>query len=169
MPNELNYYSDLVGSGSKEPIPASAMNQATLKQSTEVVVWSKQVGNDQLLWHGNGPEQRDYATAFVGLDLVASGNGSGNAGDDLDGEVVLTITDSDQRRVLASTTFDTLSQLRDALSESRSDRPVEAALAPYANPGRHLEVRIVADAASDGAEIDPASSSGQLYYTRLSN
>jgi hypothetical protein len=168
MPEQLYREPDLYDTGSKEPIPASAFDQDTVKAGTEVPVWSKQVGNDQILFHGHGPADREFAEAFVGLDIVASGNGSGGAGDNIQGELVLAITDSDQRRVLASTTFDTLQQLRDALSESRSDRPVENALGPYAKPGRHLEVRINSDPATDGYEIDPSASSGNLYYTRVS-
>jgi len=168
MPSQLFTYADFAGLGSKEPIPAGAMDQDTLKAGSEVTVWSKQVSNDQQLFHGHGPEQREFAEAFVGLDLVASGNGSGNAGDEVKGEVVLAITDSDRKRVKASTTLDTLDQLRDALGEKRTSRILEAAMAPLAKPGRHLEVRMNADPASDGVEIDPSASSGNLYYTRLS-
>ncbi len=169
MPEQLRKWPGLYNAGSKEPIPAGVMDQVELKQNTEVTVWSKQVGNDQILFHGHGRSQREYAEGFVGLDLVASGNGSGTAGEAIYGEVILAITDSDQKRVLASTTLDTLSQLADALDQERTARIVEMAMAPYANPGRHLEVRVNADPSSDGVEIDPADSSGNLYYTRVSN
>lgn len=155
--------------GDKVPIPASQFEQDTLKAGTEVVLWSTQVGNDQILFHGHGREDRQYAEAFVGLDLVATGNeAAANAGDLIQGEVVLRITDSDQRRVKASMTLDTLSQLRDALDEARTDRIIEMALGPFAKPGRHLEVCVDADPASDGYEVDPAASSGNLYYSRVS-
>ena len=169
MPEELMKYPDWYDTGSKEPINAGDLDKATLQAGAEIVAWAAQVGNDQALFHGHGSHVRDVAEAFVDLDLVASGNGTGAAGDKIDGDVILAITDSDQRRVLASTTFDSLKQLRDAAAESRSDRPVEQALAPYAKPGRHLEVRVRATSGSDGVEIDPGASSGQLYYTRVTN
>jgi hypothetical protein len=170
MPRTLVEDRTLYSKGSKEPIAAGDLEKTTIPAGRETTVWAKQVGQDQLLWHGNGPEQREFATAFIGLDLVATGNGNGDGtdGDAIQGDVILAITDSDQRRVLASVTLDTLAQLRDALDESRTDRIVEAALGPYAKPGRHLEVRIDGNASSDGYELDPVDSTGNLYYTRLS-
>lgn len=155
------------GIGDKESIDAGDLDQDTVKAGTEVTVWSKQVAQDELLFHGHGPEQRERADAFVGLDLVASGNGAGTAGDDINGDVILAITNSAQNRVLASVTFDSLSQLRDSLAESRTDRIVEPTMAPFGKPGRHLEVRIDATAGTDGYEIDPSASSGQLYYSQV--
>lgn len=157
----------LARSGDKEPIPASEFMQATLRAGAEVTVWSKPVAQDEFLAHGHGPEARDYAEAFVGLDLVATGNGDASAGDAIQGSAILAITNSGGNRVLASVTFDSLQELRDALAESRTDRIVEAVMAPYARPGRNLEIRIDADETSDGAEIDPAESSGGLYYTEF--
>ena len=98
---------------------------------------------------------------------MASGNGAGDAGDPIAGELVLTITDSEQKRVLAATTFDGLGELRDSLQEVRSDRIVEPAMAPVAKPGRHLELRIDADPVSDGYELDPTESNGKLYYGQI--
>lgn len=169
MPRELTHDPTYRNTGDKEPIPVGEFDQDTVKAGSEVTFWAKQVGQDQVLWHGHGREDREYAEAFIGLDVVASGNGTGTAGDAIDGKLVLAITDSDQRRVLASATLDTLQQLRDTLAESRTDRIIEAILGPYAKPGRHLEVRIDADPSSDGAEVDPSASSGNLYYTRVSN
>ncbi|MBV0903919.1 hypothetical protein [Haloarcula salina] len=163
----LSRYQPWYEAGNKKPIPASAMAQATVVTGTEITVFAKQVAQDEILMHGHGSHLRDIAEAFVGLDLVASGNGSGTAGDDIQGDVVLAITNSDQTRVLADVELDSLDQLRDSLSESRTDRIVEELMTPYAKPGRHLEVRIRAESGSDGVEIDPSASSGQLYYTQI--
>lgn len=168
MPRELVRAPDWTSAGDKEPIPAGELSAESVKADTEVTVWEKQVGQDQRLLHGHGPREKSYAEAFVALDLVASGNGTGTAGDDIDGKLVLAITDSDQRRVLASTTFESLGQLRAAANQDRTDQIVEDILGPYAKPGRHLEIRVEATPGSDGVEIDPAASTGNLYYTRLS-
>jgi hypothetical protein len=158
----------LYEAGDKEPIRAGALEQTTVKAGTEVTVWSYQVAQDELAFHGHGRPDREYAEAFVGLDLVATGNEAAAAqGDNIDGDVILAITNSDGTRVKASTTFDSLEQLRDALAEARTDRIVEPALAPYAKPGRNLEVRIDAASSSDGYEIDPDGSSGTLYFTQV--
>jgi hypothetical protein len=163
----LSRYQDWYDFGNKKPIKASAMDQKTVVVGTEITVWAKQVAQDEILLHGHGSHLRDIAEAFIGLDMVASGNGAGRAGHPIEGDVVLAITNSDQTRVLADVALDSLSQLRDSLSESRTERIIEELLAPYAKPGRHLEVRIRADSGSDGYEVDPSASSGQLYYTQI--
>ena len=167
MPDQLYREPKLYNRGSKEPISAVDLDTETVKANTEVTIWSKQVNQDQVIFHGHGSHVRDVAEAFAYLDLVATGGGAGGAGDNINGKLVLAITDSDQRRVLSSVTFDELDELPDAASENRSERPVEEAMAPFAKPGRFLEVRVEADAASDGYEVDPSASSGRLWYTRI--
>jgi hypothetical protein len=162
MPRELVRAPDWTSAGDKEPIPAGEFYATSVKADTEVTVWDEQVGQDQRLLHGHGPREKSYAEAFVALDLVD------DAGNDIDGKLVLAITDSDQRRVLASTTFESLGQLRAASNQDRTDQIVEDILGPYAKPGRHLEIRVEATPGSDGATIDPAASKGNLYYTRVS-
>lgn len=154
--------------GQKRSLTASAFEQDTLKEGTEVTVWSKQVAQDEALWFGYGFEAREYAEAFIFLELLASGGGSGTEGDALTGELVAAITNSRQDRVIDSVTIDNLGELADAKASERTKRPIMAALAPYAKPGRHLEFRIVADPESDGKEIDPANSAGRLYYGQQS-
>lgn len=161
MPRELRSAPSFYNAGDKEPIPAGEFYETTVKSQTEVTVWDKKVNQDQVLFHGHGPADREFAEAFVNLDLQSKNNGA------INGKVVLAITDSDQRRVLASTTFDSLEQLRAASNESRTNQIVEDALGPYANPGRYLEVRVEAVPGSDGNEIDASASSGQLYYSRV--
>ncbi|WP_338905236.1 hypothetical protein [Salinibaculum marinum] len=151
--------------GDKRNIVAADLDQDTLKAGTEVTVWSQKVPDDKVLFWGHGRAQREYADAFVFAELLASGNGTGTAGDELSGELVLAITDSQQRRVLASTVFDTLGELADAKADDRTNRPIMAALAPYAKPGRHIEIRIRAASGSDGKELDPSASSARLYYS----
>ena len=167
MAEQLQRYPSWYNAGDKVPIDAADFDQDTLKAGTEVTVWSRQVAQDEILLHGHGPHQREMAESFVGLDLVASGNGTGTAGDNIQGQVILAITNSDGTRVKADKEFDSLAQLRDALAEPRTDRIVEELMVPYAKPGRNLEVRIRASGASDGVEIDPSASSGNLYYTQI--
>lgn len=171
MPAQLVYTEQAAGLGSKETIRASDLDQDTVKGGTEVTVFQEPVNDDQLLYHGFGVRAREFAEAFVGLDLVATGNeAAAAAGDPIQGDVVLAVTNSEGDRVLASTTFESLEELRDSLNESRSDRVVEpahTAEGDLAGSGRNLEIRIEADAASDGYEIDPSASSGKLYYGKV--
>jgi hypothetical protein len=170
MPRQLVVDRRAAGKGSKKSIRASDFDQDTLKAGTEVTVWQKQVNDDQFLYHGYGVARRAAAEAFVFLDLVASGNGTGTAGDNIDGDVVLAVTDSEGDRVLASVTFESLEELRDTANDERTERVIEAAMTAQgdvAGPGRNLEVRIEAESASDGYEIDPDASTGKLYYGKI--
>jgi len=163
--SKLGHSRRLAMVGDQRPIGASALDDDTVKQETEVTVWSKQVGQDELLFWGHGSQsRRDARAKFAYADLDASGNGAGAAGDPITGELVLAITDSDQRRVLVDYTLGDLEELADAASE----RPVMYALAPFAKPGRHIEIRVRADADSDDYEIDSANSSARLWYSVLS-
>lgn len=157
--------SGLYGRGDKRPIRTTQMDTATLSENTPEVIWEKQVPDDKIGWFGHGPYERTVAEAFIHFVAVASGNGSGTAGDALTGSLEARIVDSEQRRVLASVTIDELSQLADAESEERTERPVLAALAPYAKPGRYMELAIRADSDSSGKEFDPDESTGVLYHT----
>jgi PHD/YefM family antitoxin component YafN of YafNO toxin-antitoxin module len=167
--DNMGKYPPLYDKGDPETVDASDLEQTEVRAGTEVTVWSRQINNDERGFHGYGPYERSEAESFAGLDVVASGNGAGTADEDINGTVILAITNSNQNRVLASTSFKSLNQLRDALQERRTDRIRQPSMAPYAKPGRHLEVRIDADAASDGYEIDPSGSSGQLHYAIVDN
>jgi hypothetical protein len=154
------------GVGSKETIRATEFDGATLAAGEEITVYRQSVAQDQLLYHGYGVRERDFAEAFVGLDIVDS------AGNPVQGDVVLAVENSEGDRTLASTTFESLEELRDSLNETRSDRVVEAAMTADGNlagPGRQLVIYIDADADSDGVTIDPSASSGKLYYGKVQN
>ncbi|WP_363467831.1 hypothetical protein [Halogeometricum borinquense] len=164
----MEEYPPLFGEGQKRSVTASALSKETLKAGTENTVWAKQVAQDKKLFAGHGPEVRDYAKAFIHAKLVASGAGSGDAGDIINGDLIVAITDSDQRRVFASHVVGNLGDLADALEDDRTSRPIMAALAPYAMPGRYLEFRILPSPGSGGVELDPAESDARLYYSEVS-
>lgn len=164
----LEFNRGLAERGDARPLNASSLAAATLKADTEVTVWSKQCANDELIFHGHGGKNRQAAdTKYMKALIKASGAGTGTAGDEVNGELVAAITDSDQRRVLASVTLGDLDQLGEMASVDPTERPVMYALAPYAKPGRHLEFRVVADSSSDGVEIDndQSVSDVKLWYS----
>lgn len=165
MAMDLQREPDLYNRGDKRPVFAGDLESATVKAGTEVTVFQKQVPDDKIAWFGHGSHQRSVAEAFIFADLDASGNGTGTAGDPIEGELVAAVLDSEQRRVLASTTIDSLGELADAKADERTERPVMEALAPYAKPGRYLEFRVRSASSSDGYEIDTSGSSARLYYT----
>lgn len=165
MPATLERNQALYDQGDKHPVGAGDLDQDTVKVDTEVTVFQEEILEGEVAWFGAGSHEREVAEAFIFASLVASGAGAGTAGDPITGDLMAVITDSRGKRVLAETTVDSLGELADAEADSRTDRPIQEALGPYAKPGRHLEFRVVADAASDGMEIDPAASSARLYYS----
>ncbi|SFH07472.1 hypothetical protein SAMN04488063_0097 [Halopelagius inordinatus] len=171
----LEYTPGLIDTGNARPLNADDLDAETLKADTEVTVYSKEVANDKLLFWGAGGKNRQSAdTKFMFADLVASGAGTGTAGDPIRGELLAAITDSDQNRVLEWVSLGDLSELSDARNDDRTDRPVMYALAPYAKPGRHIELRVRASSSSDGVEVDNTenpgtASSARFWYSEVSN
>lgn len=165
----------LVDVGDPKPLNADDLQNVTVKAGTEVTIYSKQVPNDKLLFWGSGGKNRRGAdTKFTFADLVATGSGAGNDGDAITGDLIVAITDSDQNRVLASYTLGDLGELADARQDARTERPVNFALAPYAKPGRYIELRVQAKASSDGYELDNTEapgtdSSARFWYSEVNN
>ena len=168
--SDMAFSRELAQAGDRRPVRASDFDTETVKDGNEVTVYATQVLEDQLQFWGHGGRDRRAAdTSFYYADVNASGNGSGAAGDPITGELIAAITDSEQRRVLASVTLGDLEDLADAATDDRTDRPIMYAVAPYAKPGRYLELRILSDSASDGYEVDSANSDAKLWRSVISN
>jgi len=153
--------------GDRRVVNAVDLDDDTLRDGEEVTVWSKQVPEDKIYWWGHGHRGRDLAEAFIGLHVEASGAGTNRDGTAIhNAEVIVAVTDADQRRVHASQTIGDLQDLDDSDSENRADKMILDALAPFAKPGRYIEIRIRAlDSTAGGSVIDSADSTGQLYYS----
>lgn len=163
MPQELQYDQRAADVGSKETIRPGEFSAKTLSAGEEITVWTEEVNQDQLLYHGYGVRAREFAEAFVGLDVQNA------AGNDVTGDLHIAVEDSEGNE-LAETTFDDLDELRDSQAESRSDRIVEPAHTAEGNlagAGRQLAIYLEADANSDGDEVDPGASSGKMYYGKV--
>jgi hypothetical protein len=151
------------GTGSdKKSLPASATQTADLVAGNEVTVYAEQVPADKVYHWGYGTPDRDGMSSFVYADLQ---NGNGNA---ISGQLVLAVTDSTQEDVLAKRYFESLEDLRAAQSDERTERILMPEMQPAAGEDRHLELRVVADAGSDGDTYDPANSTINLNYGTVS-
>jgi hypothetical protein len=168
MSQQMRESPRVAGAGTKRSIKSSSLEGATLNAGNEVTVFSTQVPADKIYAHGFGSGSRNQGrTAYVYAALVAAGSGTGSAGDAIEGDLVLAITDSEQRDVLARYEFSDLESLADAEADARTDRPLEPVLEPLASEDRHLELRVIADDASDGVVVDPSASSARFYYTDI--
>ena len=171
----MGFARGLVGIGDPKPLNADDLDNVTVKAGSEVTIYSKQVNNDKVLFWGHGGKDRRSAdTKFRFADLVATGNGQGADGDSITGDLIAAITDSDQNRVLRSVTLGDLGELADAADDDRTERPVMFALAPYAKPGRYIELRVRAKPSSDGYELDNTENAGtdstfRAWYSEVSN
>lgn len=157
---------NLYDAGSQRTVRASHLQAATLSGGEEAVIFDEQIANDKLAWFGHGGENRlTEVVKHIHADLVASGNGSGTAGDSLAGDLVAVITDSKGRDVLARGEIDDLESLAEAAADPRTERPSMPAMSPYAKPARRIQFRIFADDTVDGFELDPDASDARLYYS----
>lgn len=168
MPGKLQADQRLANvDANKKPVKATHLSGETLRADDDVTVYREKRPDDKTQFWGHGGENREVgSTAHKYADLVASGNGTGTAGDQVEADVIVAITDSDGR-ILAERQVGDVATLADAANDPRTERPMMPALAPYAEQGRYMEVIINADSASDGVELDPSASSARLWYSEL--
>lgn len=149
----------------KKSIKGGQLNQATVREGDDVTLYRERRPDDKTQWFGHGGENRMSGnTAHKYADLVASGDGSGTEGDQLQGDIIVAITDSDGR-ILAERQFGDSQELADAADDARTERPTQPAVGPVLGQGRYAEVIFNADAESDGAEVDPANSTARVWYS----
>lgn len=146
--------------GDRRTIRAGQLSDEVLRAGNDITVFREKVPSDKQFWWGHGGESRTSGnTVHTKGDVVRAADGAS-----IDGEVVLAITDSDGDP-LAKRTYADLESLREAINESRSERPMMAAMGPAAGSDRYIELRINADAANDSDTVDSAASTLKLFYT----
>lgn len=158
----------LYRAGNRRIVTESDLQNSTLAEGEEITVYSKQVPEDKKYFWGFGPENRDRASGFIYGKFLASGSGTNTDGTVIsNAEVVLAVTDADQRRVEASRVIATTGELNESQSEARSDQYVLPAQAPVAGPGKYLEIRLRAlDGTAGGSEV-ASDSDVQLVFGEL--
>lgn len=165
MSDKIMYRTRFGLDADKRIINVDDLSTEVLREGNEITVYSRQCPADKIIGHGYGPKNGEFAEAYINGDLVASGNGTGVAGDDVDAEIVIAVTDSTQEDVLARRVVTDTGDLREMTAEVRSDRLVESETTGRASEDKHIEIRLKARSASDGVELDtdPANSSFKFY------
>jgi len=168
MPAKLQPNAKLAALDADEkPVKASHFDSVELRANQDTTVYRERKPDDKFQFWGHGGNNRQVGTTVHKYaDLVASGNGTGDAGDQIEADVIVAITDSDGR-ILAERQVGDVSTLADAMDETRTERPMMPALAPYLEQGRYREIIINADEASDGVELDTTESSARFWYSEL--
>jgi hypothetical protein len=146
----------------KKRVTDADLDEPDLVAGNEVTVYEEQVPADFAYHWGYGFSNREAGqTSFVDFDFQ---NSAGNA---IQGELVLAITDSSQEEVLAKRYFESLGDLRDSVASDRTEKILMPEMQPAAREDRHLELRINADSGSDGDTVSSANSDGKLNYGRI--
>lgn len=140
----------------------------TLRQGEFVPCLSKRVPKDTVLAVGFGTDERNSGrSAFGYVNVVASGDGTGAAGDLCTGILWYRIRDTRNRRTKEDTPTGDVADLADAEEDSRTERPMQPVMEPAGRPDQFVQMGIVADANSDGYVVDPSASSVRQYLTDI--
>lgn len=149
----------------KKRVQAGDTTSTTLRAGNEITIYSEKVPADKVYHWGYGFSDRDAGeTSFVYADLKDNSSTPVN----LEGQLVLAVTDSTQEDVLAKRYFQSLEDLRAAEADNRTERILMSEMQPAASEDRHLELRVVADSASDGLTYSPSNSTVKLNYGTVS-
>lgn len=149
----------------KKRVTEGDLTSATLRAGNEITIYADKVPADKVYHWGYGFNNKESGqTSYVYADI----KDDSSSPVDIKGQLVLAITDSTQEDVLAKRYFESLGDLRAALNDKRTERPTMAEMQPAASQDRHLELRIVADAASDGKTVGPSNSDVKLNYGTVS-
>lgn len=112
---------------------------------------------------GHGANSRDDANAgYFYAALNATGGGTGTAGDNLTGTFRFIVYDDSEDEVPVVGPTYTATDLFDAESDNRTERPVLPLLVPGAGKDKSIAVQFKADSNSDGVVIDGAQSNDDV-------
>ncbi len=102
------------------------------------------------------------------VDLVASGNGAGSAGEDIKGKMRFVVyRDSNREDMIAKSGTYSLGGLRSAVSADRTDKVlIPGRLSQVAGDDSYLAIQVKTNADTDGYEIDPSASTEDLGIAR---
>lgn len=106
---------------------------------------------------GHGMRSRDDPNlGYMYAAFHATGNGTGAAGDEVDGTYRFVVYADSEREVPIVGPSQDSRDMRDAVEENRTERPALPLLLPGAGKDKEIAVQFQAVESSDGAEIDGA-------------
>lgn len=147
------------------------LEQTQVREDGWVPVAVKKADNTELLALGFGTESRDGRFGVAEADLVASGNGAGTAGDEIEGELRGRIYFSDKYDDAKSKHLnETLRQLRQSVSSSRDNKvlmPWDIPTPMYAKRDQVIVYEVKAAEGYGGYEVDSGNSVAELPYSRI--
>jgi len=142
--------------GNERRITSGDLTETTVNSDNWIELWSLQSTNSLKYVPGYGVENRQRGNAgFADLDLEATGNGSGNDGDAIDGDLRWAVYNDAGKNDLAAVGPKLRSEtLRGAVSDDRTEKPFVAMRKIGAPFDGYIAFEIKADSASDGREVE---------------
>lgn len=147
------------------------LETTTVRSDAYVDILSATSTESAKYFMGHGANSRDDANAgYFYVEVHATGAGDGTAGDDIEGVYRFVVyEDSEDEVPVVGPTYDS-GDLRDAVSASRTDRPVLPLLVPGAGKDKNIAVQFKAASGSDANVIDGAQTNDDVsvpYTQRL--
>lgn len=160
MPNSMQP----VGQSGGNPRVAEEgdFEDATLDSGRFVRVWSETATRKVLYWLGQGLEDQRANVGRIYLDAQNAVPGN------IDGTARVVVYESDDHEFYkAIGPYFSLSDLRDAVTDDRTSRPMLAALNPGADEDEVIGLEIKAAAGSDGDTFTAANSDAHVPYSEI--
>lgn len=148
-----------IGMANSKRIRPSDLNNKALDSERFVPIWEVQSNRTEVYAPGIGNDDRSRGNVgYADLDLQADGTGSGNAGDEVNGDLRWEMYGDSSREDLryVSDTFRT-EDLRADVTQSRTEKTVIRQLAPAAPQDGYVVLALKANAGSDGYVVDDST------------
>lgn len=153
--------------GSQKTWTQEDLNLVTVFSDTYRDVLDRRSTESAKFYLGQGARSRDDPNAgYFYANFLASGNGAGTDGANINGEVRFVVyADSENEVPIVGDTYN-LRDLREAANDDRTERPVLPLQLPGAGKDKAIAVQIKTNDASDGMEVAP-DSNVLIPYTQI--
>lgn len=150
----------------KEVVRGEDLRQVQLDDEGFTVAFEVEGDNVHRYHHGYGSGDVDSASiSFAEADLVASGNGTGTAGDQINGTVRETYYyDEQHERIKKIGRKFTLEELRNPARSEGVPLPMRT---EGVADDEHQVLEIKTTASDSGEEVDPTASTAQIPYSQV--
>lgn len=152
--------------GSPEQIRSADLNAKTVDQDRWVPLHERQSSKSVKYFPGRGVNNRRGNAGFADMDLQDDSTTPVN----IDGQFRWEIySDANQDDLVATSIVGRSEDLRAAVNENRTEKPMEPLQKPGAGEEGYVVLAFKADAGSDGATVSPSNSSEDvgIPYTRV--
>jgi|AntAceMinimDraft_18_1070375.scaffolds.fasta_scaffold03033_13 hypothetical protein len=153
--------------GTEQRILGEDLDTQVVYADTYRDIFQKRSTESAKFYLGHGMRSRDDPNAgYFYAAITASGTGALTDGADIGGKLRFVVyADSEDEVPIVGSTYP-LRELRDAATDSRTERPVLPLQLPGAGKDKAIAVQLQTDSASDGAEV-AQDSDVSIPYTQI--